>query len=68
MPANATAPIAPRVMLERVVDDLDEIEQIVWADRKTQLARDDLSDYDCARLRVLAGESLELATLALDAV
>lgn len=54
MPANATAPIVTRVMLERLVDDLDELEQIAWA------------DCDVDRLRVLAGASMQLACVMLD--
>jgi hypothetical protein len=54
MPSNATAPIVTRVLVERLVDDLDELEHIAW------------NTGDLDRLRELAGEAMQLATVLLD--
>lgn len=59
MTANATLghTIVNQVVLERLVDDLDELEMISWAE----------SEYDRARLRELAGEAMLLAATLLEA-
>ena len=58
MPANAT-PIVTQVVLERLVDDLDELDMLAWAPSA--------SEYDHARLRMLADEAMLLASTLLEA-
>ena len=56
MAANATPPIVTRVLAERLVDDLSELDRIVWRDEPPHQGE----------LRDLVGRATELATALLD--